>query len=112
MYETELEIEIPTVNTQQTEINILSDCNTGDKIYQCNICHTNSHDNINLEASKLSHEYTKKFKCSTCSEKFLELSCLKIHLLSHIDDNIKLLENEFGKENENEKNSHLWYSQY
>jgi len=67
----------------------------GEKEYQCNICNMRFHDLHNLEVHKPLHANIKTFKCTACDEQFFELNDLKSHLISHIDHNIKLLENQF-----------------
>jgi len=83
------------------------------KEYQCKICNKCFHDKYNLEDHKSLHANIMKFKCNTCGEQFLELNGLKSHFISHIDDNIKLLENQFLQEcnGVGECNSNLWYAQ-
>lgn len=67
----------------------------GEKEYQCNICNMRFHDLNNLEVHKPLHANIKTFKCTACDEQFFELNDLKSHLISHIDHNIKFLENQF-----------------
>lgn len=83
------------------------------KEYQCKICNKRFHDKYILEDHESLHANIKKFKCISCGEQFLELNGFKSHLISHIDDNIKLLENQFLQEcnGVSECNSNLWYAQ-
>jgi len=84
-----------------------------EKEYQCNICNKCFQDKYNLEVHISLHANIKKFNCITCGEQFFELNGLKSHLISHIDNNIKLLENQFIQEcnDVGDCNSNLWYAQ-
>jgi hypothetical protein len=112
----------PTVNFNDDCPTIDDDCSTVSEQlhneknqYQCNICYKELHDKYNLEVHKLFHAYIKKFECTTCGVQFLDLGDLKSHLISHIDHNIQLIENQFVQQERNridvdECNSNLWYA--
>jgi len=119
LFETTVEIEtpepidekkIPVVHEIENFNNHLID-GRQEKEYQCSICNKRFHNLHNLEVHEPLHANIKKFKCTTCDEQFLELNDLKSHLISHIDNNIKLLEVQFLQQQHNdlgEFNSNLW----
>jgi len=80
--------------------------------YQCKTCNKRFQDKYKLEVHQSLHVNIKKFNCISCGEQFLELNGLKSHLISHLDDNIKLFENKFIQEcyNIGDCNSNLWYA--
>jgi len=120
-----MDIEMPRqINEKKSHvIHPIEDCNNHhltvgvqipnrEKEYQCKICNKHFHDKYNLEVHKSRHANIKKFNCITCGEQFFELNGLKSHLISHIDNNIKLLENQFIQEGNDvgDYNSNLWYA--
>lgn len=101
----------PIENVSNHHVTVEEQMHNGENEYQCIICDKCFHDKYNLEVHKSLHANIKKFKCTTCDEQFLELNDLKNHLISHIDNNIKLLENQFiqqGCNDVGECNSNLW----
>lgn len=125
VFKTEMDIEIPRqINEKKAYIiHPIDNCNNHhltvgveisncEKEYQCEICNKRFHDKYNLEVHKSLHANIKKFNCITCGEQFFELNGFKSHLISHIDNNIKLLENQFIQEcnDVDDCNSNLWYA--
>ncbi|CAI6343215.1 unnamed protein product [Macrosiphum euphorbiae] len=111
MFKSEMEIEIlRSINKKKAHvINPIENCNNPkptvggrihnlEKEYQCNICNKSFQNRYNLEVHKSLHVNIKKFNCISCCEQFFELNGLKSHLISHIDNNIKLFENQFIQE--------------